>query len=524
MPENCPFEINPLAQSSLIKNEKINNLNYTNQDFWSLKNKLVEFINERFGENGNTLPNTFNDLVEGSIAIMLMENWAFIADTLSFKIDQTVNELFIDTVTEDDNAFRICQLVGFKPTPPIPARSLWTATLNSVFSTDVVLDAPIVIDVVANDTPITIELYPADADNNPIFDQDIIIPAGAFVNSSIIGLEGKTSVDQYNSLGTSLQSYSTRYSSVIYNSIIVRVDGILWDRVEYFTDSQPRREYRVEYDSDYRAYIMFGNNRAGLSPARGSQIEITYRVGGGVVGNIVTGYVDSQKLASVFGSDSNVPVFLRNYTKGDFGYNGDTIEDIRRKLPAYLRTQNRAVTGSDYKTLADQFVTPYHGQIGKSNAILRQHGCAGNVVDLYILAKKDQDGLQEAGDELKADLAASMEEAKMITDLLCIKNGEIIEVDVSVEVTLSRINKKFEQEIKQNIQNKLDGFFSLYNWEFGQYLREADLIRSLSQIKEPQGYDIVFTTNDENNSGNLVVAKYFEIIRPSDISISFMYV
>lgn len=524
MPENCPFEINPLAQSSLIKNEKINNLNYTNQDFWSLKNKLVEFINERFGENGNTLPNTFNDLVEGSIAIMLMENWAFIADTLSFKIDQTVNELFIDTVTESENAFRICQLVGFKPTPPIPARSLWTATLNAVFSSDVVLNAPIVIDVVANDTPITIELYPADADNNPIFDQDIIIPAGSFVNSSIIGLEGKTSIDQYNSTGESLQSYSTRYESVIYNSVIVRVDGILWDRVEYFTDSQPRREYRVEYDSNYRAYIMFGNNRAGLSPSKASQIEITYRVGGGVVGNIITGYVDAQKLASVFGSEANVPVFLRNYTKGDFGYNGDTIEDIRRKLPAYLRTQNRAVTGSDYKTLADQFVTPYHGQIGKSNAILRQHGCAGNVVDLYILAKKDQDGLQEAGDELKMDLASAMEEAKMITDLLCIKNGEVIEVDISVEVTLSRINKKFEQEIRQNIQNKLDEFFRLYNWDFGQNLRESDLIRELSKIKEPQSYDIVFTTNDENNSGNLVIAKYFEIIRPSDVSISFMYV
>lgn len=524
MPDKCPFEINPLSEPSLIKNDQINNLNYTNQDFWSLKNKLVDFINERFGENGNTLPNTFNDLVEGSIAIMLIENWAYIADLLSFKIDQTVNELFIDTVTESENAFRLCQIVGFKPTPPIPSRSLWTATINTTYLTDIILPAPIAIDVVSNDTPITIELYPADADNNPIFDQDIIIPAGSFVNSSIIGLEGKTITDNFSGDGTILQSYSVRYASVIFDSVSVRVDGILWDKVEYFTDSQPRREYRVEYDSEYRAYVIFGNNRAGLSPSNGSQIQVTYRVGGGINGNIVTGYVEEQRLAQVFGSEFNAPVFLRNYTKGEFGYNGDTIDDIRRKLPAYLRTQNRAVTGSDYKTLCDQFVTPYHGQVGKSNAVLRNHGCAGNVIDIYVLARKNEDELQEANDDLKFDLANMLEETKMISDYICIKNGEVLEADVSVEVTMSRINRKFEQEIKQNINNKITDFFKLYNWEYGQTLREADLVRTLSTIKEPQGYDILFTTNDAENSGNIVMAKYYQIIRPADVTVSFMYV
>ena len=523
MPDNCPFEINPYDQPRIIKNEKINSVNYTNQDFWSLKNKLVEFINERFGENGTVIPNTFNDLVESSVAIMLIENWAFIADTLSFKMDQMVNELFIDTVTEPDNAFRLCQMVGFKPTPPLPARSLWTATVTSTFSTDIILSAPILIDVVSDDTPITIELYPADSKNNPIFDQDILIPSGSFVNSSIVGLEGRTVVDTHSGTGEILQSYTTAFDSVIYNSIIVRINGNLWERVEYFTDSQPRKEYRVEFDSDYRCSIIFGNNRAGLSPSNGSSIEITYRIGGGVVGNIVTGFVEVQRLADVFGLDTNIPVTLRNYTKGEYGYDGDTIEDIRRKLPAYLRTQNRAVTGLDYKTMTDQFFTEFHGRIGKSNAVLRNHGCAGNVVDLYILAKKDDDDLEEASDELKSDLAEMIEENKMITDYVCIKNGEIIEVDVSIEVSVSRINKKFEQEIKQRIENNTNEFFRLYNWEFGKTLRDSDLIRILSQIRETQSYDIVFTTNEEENSGSAVYTKFYEIIRPTSINISFMY-
>lgn len=523
MQNNCPFEISPYSQSNPIKNDKISNLNYTNQDFWSLKTRLVQFIQERFGDNGSVLPNTFNDLVEGSIAIMLMENWAFIADTLSFKMDQMVNELFIDTVTEPDNAFRICQLVGFKPTPPIPASSMWTATINTPLTSDLTINTPVSVDVATEDGLIGIELFPADSKNNPIFDRDIVIPAGMTVNSSIVGLEGRTFTDNFTGTGQTLQSVFTSKSSVIYDSISVRVDGILWERVDYFSDSQPRREYRVEFDPSYRAYIMFGNNRAGLSPANGSQIEVRARTGGGTRGNIVTGYVEYQSQAQVFGISSNIPVTFRNYTKGDFGYNGDTIEDIRRKLPFYLRTQDRAVTGLDYKNLSDQFVTAYHGQIGKSTASLRNHGCAGNVVDLYILARDGSNGLQDASDSLKAELAEMLELKKMMTDYICIKDGSVIEADVSLEVTLSRINKKFEEEIRVNLATKINEFFALTNWEYGQDLRDSDLIKTLASVKQAEGFDIVFTTDEATNSGSVVRAKFFEIIRPGQIEISFMY-
>jgi len=524
MPSNCPFEISPFSQSNPIKNEKIMSLNYTNQDFWSLKTKLVEFVRERFGPTGSVIPNTFNDLVESSIAIMLIENWAFIADTLSFKMDQMVNELFIDTVTEPDNAFRLCQLVGYKPTPPIPARSMWTATINNVLSEDLTITAPVVVNVVASDGPISIELFPADSKKNPIFDQDIVIPAGSFVNSTIIGLEGRTFVDNFTGTGQTLQSVSSSKTSVIYDSISLKVDGILWERVDYFTDSQPRREYRVEFDSSYRAYIMFGNNRAGLSPPKGGQIELTARTGGGIRGNIVTGYADSQAIAQSLALGVGVPVSFRNYTKGDYGYDGDTIEDIRRKLPAYLRTQDRGVTGMDYKTLADQFVTPYHGQMGKTTAALRNHGCAGNVVDIYVLGRDGSTGLQEANDDLKMDLAEMLESKKMITDFICIKDGRAIEVDVSLEVSISRINKKFEQEIRALILSKVDDFFSLNNWEYGQELKDKDLVKGLAAVKQAEAFEVVFTTDDPQNSGPSVRARFFEIIRPAAVEVAFMYV
>ena len=521
MVENCPVE--PLEQSLSIENPQVFNLNYTNQDFWSMKSRLVDFINERFGPKGTELPNTFNDFVESSIAIMLIETWAFLADTLSFKIDQIANEIFVDTVTERENIFRISKLVGFQPTPPIAARSLWTATLNNVLPNDAILTTPIVIDLADDDgIPLTIELFASDSDNNPIFDEDITIPAGSVVNSSIVGLEGRTFIDVASGNGDVAQTLQLVNSPVIFNSVDVFVDGVQWDQVDFFTDSQPRREFLVEFDADYNAFVIFGNNRAGLIPSAGSNIRMTYRVGGGSRGNIVTGFVETQLQVPVPGLAVTVPMTVRNFTKGEFGYDGDTTDDVRRKLPPFLRTQDRAVTGTDYMTLAEQFVTTAQGQVGRATAVLRNAGCAGNIIDLYILARNGE-SVQEASTELKADLAEELDDKKMLTDHICIKDGIIIEVDLSIEAVISRSFRKFEPEIRERITTNLNDFFLLNNWQFNRDLTVNDLIKSLSNIREVQRYEITLTTNDPNNSGTSVNARFNELIRPDQIDIAFVF-
>ena len=535
MPQNCPIDVQPYAQPGVINNANIINLNYTNQDFWSLKARLRDFILERFGPNGNFLPNTFNDLVEGQIAIMLMENFAFIGDTLSFKMDQIANEVFIDTVTELENAFRLAELVGFKPQPPIAATSMWSATINSVIAQDVVLPSPVQISIVNDGTPLTIELFPADENNEPIFSQDVIIAAGTLTNQNIIGCEGQTRTEQHVGNGQISQILTLTQSPVLYGSIQVQVDGQPWTQIDAFTDSQPRQEFRVEYDSSWNAYVIFGNNVAGLIPYTGSTIQITYRQGGGILGNIVSGYVSTQKNAVVQGINFSVPVTLTNYTSGNYGYAGDTVDDIRRKLPKWTRTQQRAVAGSDYKTLTDQFSTPYHGQIGKSNPILRNYGCAGNIIDIYILAQNNLTpvassntpssyiDLQKASNNLRVDLLEYLNGVKMLTDNICIRDGLIIPVDVTIEVLMDKFYRKYQDNIQSNILSRATGFFSLSNWDYGQTLKDVDLMKELSDIKQVQSYTINYTTNDSTNSGTIVTAKFYEIIRADQILVQFSY-
>ncbi len=511
MKNNCPFDITPLDQSSSIENREIISLNYTNQDFHSLKVRVVDFIKARFGDD-------FTDLIESQLAFVLIETWAFMADTLSFKQDQIANEIFIDTVSELENAFRLSKLMGFEPTPPIAARSMWSASIGTVLSNDLVLPTPVI-----SGGDVTIELFPADENDQPLFNSPIIIQAGSLINNAIIGLEGTTNIDLITGTGEPNQAAELSIGSVIFDSVRVKVDGITWLKVDYFTDSQPRKEFRVEFDSEYTGFIMFGNNRAGFIPSRGSEIEATYRIGGGTIGNIITGSINQQLSFDVASAPFKFPVGFRNYTKGEFGYDGDGIDEIKEKLPKYLRSQDRAVTGNDYKTLVDQFVTPFNGQIGKSTVVLRNHGCAGNVIDIYVLAREGENDLAEASDTLKNELIKELDEKKMITDHICIRDGVVIDTDISVDITLDKIHRQFEPEIRERVERRVGSFFLLTEWDYGQSLREADLIKALSDIREIMSIDTTFTTDEANNSGNLVTARFFEIIRTTEITVTFVF-
>jgi hypothetical protein len=514
--QSCNFNSVPLNQSQQIRTPNLASFNYTNQDFWSMKARLIQYIKERFSTD-------FNDFVESELAILLIENWAFLADTLSFKMDQNVNELFIDTVTQVENAFRLCKLVGFQPTPPIASTAMFSATLNNVLATDLVIPTPVAIDVIANDVPTTFELFPADSLNNPLYDNDIIIPAGDFSISTIVGIEGRTIVQTFLGDGTPNQNYTLSSIPVIYDSVRVDVNGVRWQQVEYFTDSTPRREFRVEFDSNYQAFIIFGNNLAGMIPPLGTTINITYRTGGGTFGNIVSGSVVTQRNFNVAGFDFSIPVQFINYTAGQFGYNGDGIEEIRQKLPAYIRTQNRAVTGTDLKTLTDQFVTATNGQVGKSTAVLRNYGCAGNLIDLFILAKNG-DNLVQASDGLKVELNTMLQDVQMMTDSICIRDGEVVVVDVTIDLTVDKFFKKLTEEILTKVNRRVSNFFSINNWEYGQSLKDTDIVKVLADVNEISQTTVSFITNDPNNSGSLVTTQYYQIIRSGTINISFNFI
>jgi hypothetical protein len=87
--------------------KKIMPIDYTHREYTSIRQDLVE-IAERF------YPDTFQDFSEASFGAMMLDSVAYVADQLSFYLDYSVNEAFLDTAFQFTNVVRHGRALGYK--------------------------------------------------------------------------------------------------------------------------------------------------------------------------------------------------------------------------------------------------------------------------------------------------------------------------------------------------------------------------------------------------------------------------
>ena len=89
--------------------KKIVPINYTNREFESIRDDLIE-IAERF------YPDSFQDFSEASFGSLMVDAVAYVGDQLSFYLDYNVNESFLDTAYQYNNVLRHGRVLGYKYT------------------------------------------------------------------------------------------------------------------------------------------------------------------------------------------------------------------------------------------------------------------------------------------------------------------------------------------------------------------------------------------------------------------------
>lgn len=507
-----PYEVGDLRSSNPPRH-----IDYIAMDYEAMKRRAVQFIIEQF-------PNDFNNFSESDFGIFLLELWAFIMDHVSFKIDYAVNKMTLDGADDLESIMRLAQLIGYHPQPPTASKAWISASLLEAQADDVIIPAGYVINAAGEDGTIPFELHPANSAGEPIFDQNIVIPAGTIANTNIVAIQGSSRSQTLTSDGNANQSFITLYNPVIFGSLEVLVDGEVWTPVESFPLGTGSH-YKVDHNSDYSARITFGDNVYGLIPPDGAQITLNYRIGGGSTGNVVRGSITESSSFDFRNDDGAASVSITNYDAAAGGSDGDTVEDIRRKMPISVRTQERLVSGEDYRNYAEGYSSDYHGRVGKATAILRQFGCAANVIDIYILQDDGGQDLVDPTPELREELIDSIDQIKMMTDSICVKSGEIIQQSIAIGVLSSRTYLREKAGIERNIRDRLDTFFRLSNWSFGRPLRKGELLRYLAGIPEITSLDVVLESNaaDLDPDPDIVEVAPYQIIRPGEIEISFTF-
>ena len=128
----------------------------------------------------------------------------------------------------------------------------------------------------------------------------------------------------------------------------VRVDGVLWERVRDFAESNPDdRHYRSVTDAAFVTSVLFGDGRNGAVPPSGKEnISAVYRVGLGRTGDVEPRRLSRLKRAH--------PLLDRvvNVTPVHGGAEPADAEAIRSQSGRWIRTFDRAVSISDLADLA----------------------------------------------------------------------------------------------------------------------------------------------------------------------------
>ncbi len=128
----------------------------------------------------------------------------------------------------------------------------------------------------------------------------------------------------------------------------VRIDGILWQRVDDFAASGPDdRHYRISTDAALVTSVVFGDGRNGAVPPSGKKnIEATYRVGLGRAGDVEPPRLSRLKRANPL-LDHAI-----NVTSVSGGAEPADAEAIRAQATRWIRTFDRAVSAGDLADLA----------------------------------------------------------------------------------------------------------------------------------------------------------------------------
>ena len=180
--------------------QSFRNADFQSYDFESIRRILISYLQENY-------PEDFNDYIDSSEYIALVDLIAYLGQNLSFRIDLNARENFLETAQRRDSILRLAQLISYVPKRNIPSSGLLKIT--AISTTENVVDSA---GVNLANTPIAW----SDPTNSNWYQQFVSVINAAMPGSMIFGQPndraniGGLMTEQYliNSSNTDVPVYS----------------------------------------------------------------------------------------------------------------------------------------------------------------------------------------------------------------------------------------------------------------------------------------------------------------------------
>ncbi len=270
---------------------------------------------------------------------------------------------------------------------------------------------------------------------------------------------------------------------------------------------------RSKLDQAYDPSNFLFTKTYGQAPAN-TILTVTYLTGGGLESNVQSNTItEVDTLIST--NKPNLNNNLINYIKSSVTSNnpepatgggaGDSIEDIRLNAIANFSAQQRVVTKNDYiiRTLSlpskfGQIAKAYITQDDQTSQLNTVYNTIPNplALNLYTLGYDSNKNLSNLNQATKTNLANYLEQYRMLTDAINIKNAFVINFKIDFEITAYK--KYNNNEVKLNCISELINYFNIDKWQINQPIIISEISNLLAGI---DGVQTVEKIELENKNG-----------------------
>jgi len=271
-----------------------------------------------------------------------------------------------------------------------------------------------------------------------------------------------------------------------------------------------RNKLDVAYDPSNFLYTK----AYGQVPAN-TTLTVKYLVGGGIASNVATGTINQIGSLNLT-NNANLNVGLLNFVKESVAVNnpekasggsgGDTIEETRLNAIASFASQKRAVTKEDYmiRTLSlpsmfGRISKAYITQDDQLSPLTSEPGRIPNplALNLYTLGYDKNKKLTTLNAATKQNLITYLEQFRMLTDSINIKNAFVINFSVDFEITT--FTNYNNEEVLLNCISELQNYFEIDKWQINQPIIKSEIMNLLGSVQGVQTVEKVTVLNKNGN-------------------------
>ena len=122
------------------------------------------------------------------------------------------------------------------------------------------------------------------------------------------------------------------------------------------------------------------------------------------------------------------------------------------------------------------------------------------TLDLYILAYNNNKQLITAENTLKQNLATYINQYRMVTDAINIRDAFYINIGINFDIII--LSGYSNQDVLTNCISALKDHFNIDKWQINQPIILSDMISKLLQIRGVQSVVKIDIVNKQDSTGN----------------------